>query len=75
MTQTISNFHQLTAAELAVDGQIEQSRIAMVLGQLQPHPFCPDVFWIEWSLTAHDTTVASGGAKGPNDQLVCCFQD
>jgi len=57
ITSTTFNPNKVTAAQFAIDRHIEQSQIAMVLGQLQLLPDRPDVFGLEWPLLANDPAI------------------
>jgi hypothetical protein len=44
--------HQIAAAQLAVDGEVEHSQLANLLVELEMYPDGPDVFLLErWFLT------------------------
>jgi hypothetical protein len=38
-----AQLHEIAAAQLAVDRQIEQRELALPIGQLEPNPNCPNV--------------------------------
>lgn len=59
---------QIATAQLAVDGQVEESQVAKVLGQLKPNPDRPDMFWLERSLLSQGAPLVPGGAKRANDR-------
>ena len=54
--------HEITAPQLAVDGQIEQSEIASALFELKPDADCPDFFWLQRTLLADKPALIPGGA-------------
>jgi hypothetical protein len=37
--------HEITPANLVIDGHIEQGKVAAVLRDLKPHADRPDVLW------------------------------
>jgi len=45
---------EVTAAQIAVDAQIEQCQFTCSVFHLQPHPKCPNVFEFERGLLTDD---------------------
>src|SRR5918999_3258609 len=43
---------EITAAQLAVDGQVEKSKVPNSIGQLKSDPDPPKLFQLEWELLA-----------------------
>ncbi len=43
---------EITAAQLAVDGQVEKSKVPNSIGQLKADPDPPKLFQLEWELLA-----------------------
>lgn len=37
--------HEITSAELAIDGDIKQSQIALITIRFEPGSDCPNLFW------------------------------
>lgn len=60
------HFDQIATAKLAVDGQIEQHEIAMVLGQFQSNSDRPDMLWLQRAFLTDDATFVPGRAKCAN---------
>jgi hypothetical protein len=57
---------KITPAQFAINGHIEQSQIAMVLGQFQPDMDRPDMFGLQWSLLTNDAPLIPRGATCAN---------
>jgi hypothetical protein len=57
-----SQLHQITSSQLAVDRQIEQSKISAPSGDLQTYADCPNLFELEWCLLAHKLAFVPGFA-------------
>lgn len=58
--------NQIATAQLAVDGQVEECKITMVLGKLQPNSDCPDMFWLQRPFLTDDPALVPGWAKRAN---------
>jgi hypothetical protein len=46
---------EITASELAIDGEIEQREVTRSLLELEPHPNCPDIFRLQRTLLPGET--------------------
>ena len=53
--------HEVTAPQLAVEGEIEQSEVASTLFELKPDPDCPDLLWLQRALLADEAALVPGG--------------
>jgi hypothetical protein len=53
--------HEVTAPQLAVEGQIEQSEVASTLFELKPDADCPDLLWFQRALLADEAALVPGG--------------
>jgi hypothetical protein len=49
---------EVATPELAVDAQVEERQLAHAVLHLEPHPKCPDVLELEWSLLPDDLALA-----------------
>jgi hypothetical protein len=54
--------NEVTAPQLAVEGQIEQSEIASTLFELRPDADRPDLLWLQRALLADKAALVPGGA-------------
>ena len=52
--------HEITAAELAVDGQIEHGQVTGALLELEFRAYRPNVAWPQWWLRAGHFTLVPG---------------
>src|SRR5437868_5543014 len=52
--------HNVAAAKLAVDRDIEERQIASSAGDLKPGPDRPDVFGLEWRFGARELPLVPG---------------
>src|SRR5206468_5203965 len=52
--------HEVTASELAIDGEIEQGKVARPALQLKPDPDRPNVLGFEWTLPPGETAFVPG---------------
>jgi hypothetical protein len=57
---------QIATAQLAVDGQVKERQVAMVLGQLKPNPDRPDMFGLKRSFLADDPAFVPGWTQCAN---------
>jgi len=57
------HLYQIAAAQLAVDGKIEEAQITLVFRQPQPHPDRPYVFRLERPFLADDPAFVPGRAQ------------
>jgi hypothetical protein len=53
--------HEVTAPQLAVEGQIEQSEVASTFFELKPDADCPDLLWFQRALLADEATLVFQG--------------
>ena len=53
--------HEVTAPQLAVEGQIEQSEVASTLFKVKPDADCPDLLWLQRALLADEAALVSRG--------------
>jgi hypothetical protein len=54
--------NEVTAPQLAVEGQIEQSEVASTLFELKPDADRPDLLWLQRALLADKAALVPGGA-------------
>ena len=55
--------NEVTAPQLAVEGQIEQSEVASTVFELKPDADCPDLLWFQRALLADEAALVPGGTK------------
>jgi hypothetical protein len=51
---------EITAAQLAVDREVEQSEVTFPAFELKPDPDCPDLLRLERALLADQATLVPG---------------
>jgi hypothetical protein len=64
--------HEITASELAVDGHIEEGKVANVIGDLKAHADRPDVLWQKRTFLTNDPAFIPGRSLRSNDRKVNC---
>jgi len=52
--------HEVTASELAIDGEIEQGKVARSVLELEPDPDCPDILRFQRSLLPGKSSLVPG---------------
>jgi hypothetical protein len=52
---------EITASQLAVDGQVEKRKVPNSIGQLKADPDPPNLFQLEWELLADQFVLVPGG--------------
>jgi hypothetical protein len=62
--------YQITPPQFAVDGEVEESWVAVVLGYLKTNANGQDILGHQSSLLADDTALVSGGSAGSNGRQV-----
>lgn len=62
--------YAITAPELAVDGHIEQGKVADVLRDLNTHADCPNMLWQKWAFLADDPALIPSRGFEANDGKV-----
>jgi hypothetical protein len=60
--------HEVTAPQLAIEGQIEQSEVASTLFELKPDADCPDLLWFQRALLADEAALVPGGTMRQCDR-------
>lgn len=60
------HLHQVTTAKLAVDRNVEQLEVALVLGQFKSHPDRPNMLRFQRSLLTDDASLVPSWAKCAN---------
>lgn len=55
-------FHQVTATQFAVDGEVEQREVSVVLGDLKANADGPDMLGHQGALLVDDTAFVLGGS-------------
>lgn len=61
------------AAQRAVDSQVEECQVAMVLGQFKPNPDRPNMLRFQRPLLAQDAPLVPSRAKRANGRQVRCL--
>ena len=69
-----TQIHEIAAARLTIDGQVEQGEIADGMGILQVDSDRPDIFWLQRWLLADELSLVPGFAfrVGFPDRLLGC---
>ena len=62
----VQNELMSTPAKFAIDCHVEESEVAMVLGELKPNSDRPDMLWFQWPLLPNNTAFVPSRTKCAN---------